>query len=216
MKKKGVENKWGSLTEGWKSAVGAPLSIHIYLGIVQIFALAGKRNSHSTVENTIIKAWRGHPLVGWERHPLHFLKVLKEITSLKWTSFRPDDTTMAQTGYGRDIWSKASHNLTTVFFQKTALRFMPKNCRPSTGKTTKTARLAEDTQGPEINSPTSLETKGFCKTKCWIYQTPWSASRKACVRFFWHCPEPLHLLLHHWCSYDYCFPVYLQQYWAVG
>lgn len=98
--------------------MGAPLSIHIYLGIVQIFALAGKRNSHSTVENTIIKAWRGHPLVGWERHPLHFLKVLKEITSLKWTSFRPDDTTMAQTGYGRDIWSKASHNLTTVFFRK--------------------------------------------------------------------------------------------------
>lgn len=146
MKKKWAENQWGSLREGWESAVWAPLSIHIYLGIVQTFASAGKRYSHSTVESTIIKERRCHYLVGWERHPVHFLTVLKEIISLKWTSFKARQHNYG-TGYDRDIWLKARHNLIIVrgfFFQKTALTFVPKNCRASTGKTAKRARLAED------------------------------------------------------------------------
>lgn len=146
MKKKGAENQWEGLREGWESAVWAPLAICIYLGIVQVLTSAGKRYSHSTVESIIIKACRGHYLVGCEMHPVHFLTAAKEITSLKGgPALKPADTTMGQTSYGRHIWLKASHNLTTVcFLQKTALLVIPKNCRPSTGKTAKTARLAED------------------------------------------------------------------------
>lgn len=149
MRKKGTENQWKSVREGWESAVWAPLAVYIYLRIVQVLASAGERYSHSTVERVIIKAWRGHYLVGWERHPMHFLTAPKEITSLKCgPALKPDDTTMGQTGYGRDIWSKASLNLATVcwfflFFFSEESPFMPRNCRPSTGKTAKTSGLAE-------------------------------------------------------------------------
>lgn len=98
------------------------------------------------MESIIIKALRGHYLVGWERHPVDFLTAPKEIISLKCgAALKPADTTMGQIGYGRDIWPKVSHNLTTVcFLQKIPLLVMPKIHRPSTGKRINTARLAED------------------------------------------------------------------------